>query len=251
MATAASAHQALASNNPVTSTLSGASTSGASTIAGAGSLSAGSSVGSAATSSTSSILSTSTSTSTSTVPSGCSSTTTYPADKSTTTGSNVARVPSASDTVLLSTCLRTSTPEDLVLQVTLECSILTQVSTTGTSFAEAQGTITVWVTVDGNKVPVDHTQPATDANSKVTYCHRDAQQTFTDETGGNDMLTEYLDTKDANGFNWANFDTGDGIHLVQVHATLTTSTAGSAIASGYVGNRTLVIDPTKVSPTSN
>jgi len=181
------------------------------------------------------------------------SSTNLPADKVTTTGSTLQSVPNASDTTLLSTRVKTSTPEDLLLQVTLECSILTSVTTTGTSTSSASGAVDVWVTVDGKRVPVDHTVSTSTTNSTVTFCRRDATQTFTDgdssETGS-DTLTEYLNTKDANGFNWVNFDTGGAgqIHTVAVHATLTTSTSGTANATGYVGNRTLTVFPTKLGP---
>jgi len=182
-----------------------------------------------------------------------SSSTSLPADKVTTSGSTLQTVPNGSDTTLLSTQVKTSTPEDLLLDVTLECSILTSVTTTGSSSSSASGTINVWVTVDGNRVPVDHTVATSPTNSTVTFCRRDATQTFTDGDQGTtsgDTLTEYLNTKDANGFNWANFDTGGSgqIHTVAVHATLTTSTSGNANATGYVGNRTLTVFPTKLGP---
>ena len=181
-----------------------------------------------------------------------------PADKATVSGSQLAAVSPFSNLQLLSVSLRTSTPEDLLLSVTLECSILTQVSTTGTASSSASGTIDVWVTVDGNAVPVVPTDAHDQQHGQVTFCNRDATQNFTDgdANGSNqDTLTEYLKTKTANGFNWANLDTGNGIHTVAVWASFRPGSSCTDAApaanstttncTGEVGNRTLTIQPTK------
>lgn len=184
-------------------------------------------------------------------------TTNLPADKVTVAASNLQAVPGA-DTTILTAQMRTSTPEDLILQLTLECSILTQVSTTGTATSSASGTILVWVDIDGHRVPVvslpsekNAQKPPTPAdNGQVTFCNRDAQQSVTDgdSTGGSDTITEYLNTKEANGFNWAAYNVGNGIHTLTVHASLSavSSNPPGSTASGYVGNRTLVVQPTSL-----
>lgn len=186
-------------------------------------------------------------------------TTNLPADKVTVAASNLQVVP-AGDTVILSAQMRTSTTADLILQLTLECSILTQVSTTGTATSSASGSIRSWVTIDNVPVPVvslpsqqNNQKPPTPAdNGQVTFCNRDARQTVTDGdspgVGSSDTITEYLQTKEANGFNWAAFNIGNGIHTLQVHASLAASSSNppASAASGYVGNRTLVVQPTSL-----
>jgi len=173
-----------------------------------------------------------------------------PADKATATGSTVQVFAPNTDVTLLKAQLKTSTPEDLLLAVTLECSILTQVSTTGTATSSASGEVDVWVEVDGVNVPVD--RHAADGG-RVTFCRRDATQTVTDGDQGStsgDTITEYLNTKAAHGFNWAAYNVntfaGTNIHTVTVHATLTTSNTSNASAQAAVGNRSLVIEPTKL-----
>ena len=201
---------------------------------------------------------TSSSTSTTSSTASCTSTG-QAADKAFVSGSTLTAVSPFTNQQLLCVQMRTSTPEDLMLGVTTECSILTQVSTTGSSSSSASGTIDIWVTVDGHVVPVDTTQPANQTtNGQVTFCNRDATQNFTDgdaTSSGQDTLTEYLKTKTANAFNWANLDTGNGIHTVQVWATFipgsscsdTTPAPSSTTANctGEIGNRTLEIQPTK------
>ena len=181
------------------------------------------------------------------------------ADKAAVVGSTLAQVSPFASQQLLCVKMRTSTPEDLLLSVTTECSILTQVSTTGTASSSASGTIDVWVTVDGQVVPVDPSQPADKTkNGQVTFCNRDATQNFTDgdsSNSGSDTLTEYLKTKEANGFNWAKLDTGNGIHTIAVYATFIPGSSCTDAApaanstttncTGEIGNRTLTIEPTK------
>ena len=79
------------------------------------------------------------------------------------------------------------------------------------------------------------------------------------ENDGTDTLTEYQFTKSANAFNWVRLNAGSGIHVVRAWAQFLTSdpndpanvvgstanTAGSS-SDGYVGNRTLIIEPTKL-----
>ena len=181
------------------------------------------------------------------------------ADKATLSGSTLTQVSPFANQQILCTQMKTSTPEDLLISVTLECSILTQVSTTGTSTSSASGTIDVWVTVDGNVVPVDTTQPASlTTNGQVTFCNRDATQSFTDgdaTQSGSDTLTEYLKTKQADGFDWAKLDTGNGEHTIAVFATFVPGSSctdatpapssTTTNCTGEIGNRTVTIEPTK------
>ena len=60
-----------------------------------------------------------------------------------------------------------------------------------------------------------------------------------------ETISDYLNTREANGFNWASLDSGNGIHTITVKGEFT-KTATNGTASAIIGNRTLVVDPTKV-----
>jgi hypothetical protein len=188
-----------------------------------------------------------------------------PADKVVATGSKV-EVVEPTGTTLLSTEFRTSSPTDLMMHVTLECSIITEVLTQGgpdvaESTGQAEGRIRAWLEFDGQIVPINsasgNPQPGTpspigDDSDKVTFCNREHRQTLTDtEDGedGTDTLRTYLRTKAANAFNWVFLNTGNGIHTVELKAEYDEPLAASegSMASGLVGNRTLIVEPTKMS----
>src|SRR2546428_6503344 len=64
-----------------------------------------------------------------------------PADKVTVAGSTMRVVGAGQTATVLSETMKTSAPEDLVLQLTSECSIVTQVLTSGTAAATASGEV--------------------------------------------------------------------------------------------------------------
>jgi len=206
-----------------------------------------------------------------------------PANKAVASGSNVQDFhPSATGTQIMQATFKTSKPEDLLMSVSLECSIITTVKATGssnsgsTSVGEAAGAVKVWLTIENEGdpssrqiVPVTDTsappqdpsqqKPGTDAD-KITFCDRDHKVTVQDmENDGTDTLTEYQFTKTANDFNWVRLNAGSGIHVVRAWAQFLThdpqdpenvvgtgaNTAGSS-SEGFVGNRTLIIEPTKL-----
>src|SRR4051812_18647450 len=206
-----------------------------------------------------------------------------PANKAVAAGSTVQDIqPSATGTQIMQATFKTSKPEDLLMSVSLECSIITTVVAPGSSTAnsssagEAAGTIKVWLTIenqgdassqrivpitDVSSPPQDPSQqrPGTDAD-KVTFCDRDHKVSLKDTESladGTDELSEYQFTKTANAFNWVRLNAGSGIHVVRTWAQFlpsdpndtvnkdATTTAGSESA-GFVGNRTLVIEPTKL-----
>lgn len=195
-----------------------------------------------------------------------------PADKAVAAGSTIQDLqPSSSGTPILTATLKTSKPEDLLLDVSLECSIITDVTAQGsptpgsTSTGEASGAIRVWLTLDSpsNIIPIQDASsppqnpgPFGNDSDKVTFCDRDHQVSVTDAENapdGTDTLHEYLRTKSANAFNWVRLNTGSGTHTVTLwaefdspsHDSLAANTDGST-STGFVGNRTLVIEPTKL-----
>lgn len=187
------------------------------------------------------------------------------ANKAAASGRQVVVAAPGANVELLSVVMKTSKPEDLILQVTLECTIFTQLDTGGstapgaTSSAYSHGSVQVWVTVDGNIVPIsDSSMPpqnpadqtvGTDAD-KVTFCDREYQRTVTDGENpldGLDRTQDYIRTKSSHAFNWIRLNTGSGTHTIRVLANLTAVAMGQmdTTAQALVGNRTLIVEPTK------
>lgn len=187
------------------------------------------------------------------------------------TGANETPIP------ILSQRMRVSSPADLMLHVTAECSILTGLVTgeegvSGDS-ATSESNVELWIEIDGNKVPVstagddDPEEPRGDEH-KVVFCNREYSRTVTDreEDGAIDEQRDYIRTRSANAFNWFALDTGfdydsphNGQNILDVvlWAEFTrdpdTPCAGEededpfpfvTCAEAFVGNRTLIIEPT-------
>ena len=137
---------------------------------------------------------------------------------------------------LLDIDVRTSAPADLLLQATAECSILTTMAVPGTDSQRSQGVIDAWIEVDGQPVPMAETD-----DGRVTLCDRAYQRTPVN----GDLATNYQRTKAANAFDWVAVGVAAGTHSVELWATLTTTATNNATATGVVGNRTLVVGPTR------
>lgn len=172
-----------------------------------------------------------------------------PADKVSVTGSTVEVMNPEEEVVLLETSLRTSTPADLLLSVTAECSIITDVTTVGNDDERAEGKVTVWIEVDGGPdgggytVPIDRTAEPQD-NGEVVFCNRSHQSITTLFDDEDATIQNIIETRAANGFNWVAENMGNGIHDIVVKARFEReSTEGSEAHAGVVG-RTLVIEPT-------
>lgn len=197
-----------------------------------------------------------------------------PANKAGASGSDLDTIPAEADpngTVLLSDTLRVSSPEDAIISVSAECSILTSLTTGGQygNSSEAFGAIRLWIEVDGIRVPVstddtledddDVEKDAGDPSDigEVTFCnrtyHRDVADTENDGDG-TDVEDDYIRTRNANAFNWMAFDLGtiydvdgDNVITVELLGDFDATTLGTATAQAFVGSRTMIIEPTKVS----
>lgn len=176
-----------------------------------------------------------------------------PADKVVASGSKLAVVGPNAEATILTATLRSSAPSDLILSLTMECSIFTRLITGpsadgGVSSATAAGTVRAWIEVDGQVVPVN-SGPAGSEADKVTFCNRTYSRTVTDAedpTDGQDIEDDFIDTKTANAFNWLHLNVGSGVHTIVVKATLVQETTGDATAEAAIGNRTLVVEPAKL-----
>jgi len=182
--------------------------------------------------------------------SSCNSTSTsnLPADKMTVGASKVQVFDPQADVTLLCARMRTSNPADLTFAVTLECSIVTQITTTGNDTQSAFGDVKVWVEVDGKNVGVLPAQPGGSDDGQVTFCNRVYSSTTSNFTFDNNATIDtFQSTKDANAFNWVAENVGSSVHTISVHATLTTGVTDSSkdTAQAVVGSRTVVVNVTQ------
>lgn len=196
-----------------------------------------------------------------------------PANKAGAAGSDIDEVSDA--TPILSETMRVSSPEDAIISVTTECSILTALTTNNESLNSlAFGSVRLWVEIDGTRVPVSTDDTAEDGDDEVeddgdesdigeiTFCNRTYERTVSDGEGDGSVDTEddYIRTRTANAFNWLAFDLGTlyddpaipegaGNNIIEVvlWADYDTNTVGEAAAEAFVGSRTMIVEPTKVS----
>ena len=160
----------------------------------------------------------------------------------------VGPVPSSSGPVtLLSATFRNSTPTDLIIQVTGECALWTDIVSPE---SEAAAKVTVWVELDGVAVPVTSDSNADGVfddpdDGRVVFCNR-AFRISTPLFVG-DAISLFLKTRSANAFNWGALNVGNGTHTLVVKAQLDTSVTGvGTFAQAAVGKRTLVVQPAKL-----
>jgi len=168
-----------------------------------------------------------------------------PADKVSAAGSTTEVVGPGTEVVLLSEKVRTSTPSDLILGVTAECSITTEVTTVGNDLQSAEGKVKIWVEIDGQRVPVSTDDVNPIDRGKVVFCNRlylRETSLFDDEDA---TIRTFMKTRDANGFNWLALNVGSGIHTIEVKADLTLESTNNGQAMAAVGKRTLIVEPTK------
>lgn len=175
-----------------------------------------------------------------------------PADKVAASGSTmeVMTAPitegAASRTVeLLHGSMRTSAPEDLIIAVTAECALLTDITNTSNSDSSAVAQVKIWVEIDGAPVPVASSDTGPDAG-KVVYCNRAYREIITDLDDDDATFQHFLRTRSANAFQWLRLNTGAGIHEISVKAQLSVQVDGVGTAQALVGKRTLIVEPTKL-----
>lgn len=184
-----------------------------------------------------------------------------PADKLFAAASKTVRFSPNTNIQLLSATVKNSKPTDVILQVSMECSIITDNVIAGSTVPGAQesaateGTVRVWVEVDGKIVPVISSsappQPAPppgDDTDKVTFCNRVFNRTVADAEDpqdGYDRSRDYIETKTSNSFNWIRLNMQSGIHTIVVKADLSHFSTTGSTASAFVGNRSLVGIPGK------
>lgn len=184
-----------------------------------------------------------------------------PADKPFAAASKTVRFSPGTKVPLLSATVRNAKPTDLILQVTMECSIITDNVILGSDQPGAQesalteGTVRAWIEVDGQIVPIiSSSSPgqgapaAGDDTDKVTFCNRVFNRTVQDAEDpqdGYDRSRDYIETKTANGFNWIRLNVGSGVHTIALYGDLAHAATSGSNASAYVGNRSMIGIPGK------
>ncbi|MEK6975160.1 MAG: hypothetical protein AABY18_02320 [Candidatus Thermoplasmatota archaeon] len=151
---------------------------------------------------------------------------------------------------VLSTSIKTSKPTDLLLQLTMECALWTEVISTTIQnhpagyepYSRAEAHVVAWVEVDGVAVKV-----ASGDDGKVVFCDRVHEQELSDidNSTGNHTIRQYLETRNANAFNWIVLNAGSGVHTIVVKVDIQASNTEGAFAEGAVGKRTLIVEPTR------
>lgn len=199
-----------------------------------------------------------------------------PADKVVAAGGYAETATFAEDTdvTLLTTKFKTSKPTDLMIHTSAECSIGTKFERGGKlSENVAGGNVQVWLELDGKVVPIqavssppqDGSDPPAGDKEKdsVTFCHRDegyekadnnieCQETPLPLPAGDQCEFEkwFQNTKSANSFNWVKLNSGAGDHVLEMKGRLTTDEESSAgdlsEATAAVGNRFMIVEPTKM-----
>lgn len=147
-----------------------------------------------------------------------------PAQKVAAAGSDVDEVDDS--TPILSETVRVSSTQDLVLQLTAECSILTELTTGpsdqpgATDSAFAFGSVRMRIEIDGKAVAVASDESAAseddaddddDEIGEVTFCNRAYSRTVSDGEDDQDGLDEehdFIRTRTSNAFNWLALDVG-------------------------------------------
>ena len=193
-----------------------------------------------------------------------------PANKFAAAGSDIDEVDDSEP--ILTERMKVSSSFDLVLSASAECSILTELVTdSDTPSSTAFGSVRMWITLDGKRVPVSTDDTAEDNDDvveddgdesdigEVTFCNRAYSRTVTDDESpadGIDREEDFIDTRTANAFNWVATDVGfiyddpsngNNIIEVQLWADYDVSEAGNAAADAFVGTRTLIAEPTNLS----
>lgn len=173
--------------------------------------------------------------------------------------------------VIASASIKTSTPKDLVVMFSEECSLFTEVrlksgSTGSVSESQVRAAQSIWLEVDDVIVPIGGEDPTDVGYGKVTMCDRtynistnilDQIQKLCSAVGAIDGVTtceesyfdSFIDTKDAHGWNWVVLNLGPGEHTVEVYSEFVDeeNVIGEGTASVAVGKRSLIILPQNLS----
>lgn len=177
---------------------------------------------------------------------------------------------------LFKTEFKTSTTEDLVIQVNAECGLYTAVGAKGNydlfapsptpiqTSSTAMGQVQVWLELDGKPLPTTLTSayrfgdpnatPPTTGNGPVVFCNRQFNLS-TQNLLAPQLITLFEKTRQANAYQWFALNVGNGTHTLVAKATLVASTESigndgsvtvtyvTPAASAIIGQRTMTVEP--------
>lgn len=197
-----------------------------------------------------------------------------PADKVVAAGDNLTVINEGENQTILTATIKSSKPSDLMMHVAAECAVETTHMRDGkTSTNQARGFARVWIEIDDKIVPIMSTssppqdpaqQPSGDESDKVTFCDREdgyskidnnvlctAENPVPPLTNQCETESWFQNTKTANAFNWVRLNVGSGNHTIRVKADVVEEASASegdtSDAQAYIGNRSLIVEPTKMS----
>jgi hypothetical protein len=168
-----------------------------------------------------------------------------PADKVSAAGSTGVVAAPGQSVTLLQDQIKTAKPTDLILSVTAECTITTELTTVGNDNQFSSGLVRVWVEIDGKPVPVSQDDNVAGDVGKVNFCDRLEERETTLFDDEDATIRTLQRVGQSAGFNWMALDVGAAVHTITVKADLTTTASQDASALAAVGKRTLIIEPTK------
>lgn len=147
---------------------------------------------------------------------------------------------------LLAGTIKTSSPTDVIIQVTAECALWTGIATVGDDLSEAVASVKVWVEVDG--VPVKVSSDDTEDPGRVTFCNRAYKMETVNFDDDDAEIRQYLSTRTANSFNWiaTNLGSAPSPHTITVKGQIDSEVTGTGEAYAAIGKRTLVVEPVKL-----
>jgi len=174
-----------------------------------------------------------------------------PADKMTTSAASWSVQGPNTTVPVLTAQMKTSNPADLILHLTTECSILSQITNTGSEMQMYQATVQFYIKIDGKTIPVVPGPTGSGANSggqgaddgTVTFCDREFKRTTVYDSQ-NESIKDEETTSSATAFNWSAINVGSGVHTIVVYAKFIDTNGADTFAHGVVGRRSLNVDVT-------
>ena len=146
---------------------------------------------------------------------------------------------------ILTVPIKTGTPKDLIIDVSLESSLTTNVKLRGDEGSAAAAGVAVRVLVDGQPVLIpDNPNPGNGVifNNRLLKLEGDLKHLDTLEQ--DHWIQIFMTTKSANAFNFIAEDVGPGVSVVevQVKTWYRESNPRLAYATGLVGNACVVVE---------
>jgi hypothetical protein len=166
-------------------------------------------------------------------------------------------------TTILKTQIKTSSQKDLMMNVALECGLLTRTKVSSkqgiSDTSSAQASVKLRVMVDGREA----------SPGEVVYCKRSQElsatfagimQSCTDTNADGTItqdectwtaeeLTLVLDTMNANSFNFGLLQVGTGLHNIEVQAAIESGTTvqfGAADANASIGKGSITVEEVRL-----